>query len=129
MARLQMEISRIRGQGIYVQRALDNLKQMKCELEALGCKVQIHVEGTELAGNEARTRDLLLGKNSVMGEGDSVATFGSTESNDNNQKQCWIEHGSRWERLDNFTNDGWSTTAYWCPVCGKFRHEIEAVAE
>jgi len=74
MPKLNMEVSKIKGQGIYVQRVIDNLKQMKCELEALGCKVQIKVEGTELAGNGTRTRDILLGKNSVMVEGDSVAT-------------------------------------------------------
>lgn len=75
MPRLQMEISRIKGQGVYVQRVLDNLKAMQCELEALGCKVQIKVEGTELAGNETRTRDILLGKNSVTltGENDSTS--------------------------------------------------------
>jgi len=74
MPKLNMEVSKIKGQGIYVQRVIDNLKQMKCELEALGCKVQIKVEGTELAGNGTRTRDILLGKNSVMIEGESDST-------------------------------------------------------
>ena len=64
MPKLNMEISRIKGQGIYVQHVLDNLKNMKCELEALGCKVQIKVEGQELAGNGTRTRDILLGNKS-----------------------------------------------------------------
>ena len=50
---------------IYIYHVLDNLKHMKCELEALGCKVQIQVEGTELAGNGVRTRDLLLGKQTL----------------------------------------------------------------
>lgn len=102
---------------------------MKSELEALGCKVQIKVEGTELAGNEARTRDLLLGKNSVMVEGEDVATYGPTQENDNNQKQCYLEHRPKWQFIDNFMNDGWSTTAFFCPVCGQSRYEIAAVAE
>lgn len=77
MAKLKMEISRMTGQGIYIQRVLDNLKAMKCELEALGCKVQIQVEGTELAGNGVRTRDLLLGKKGVAVEGEIVTAADS----------------------------------------------------
>ena len=129
MPKLTMEINRMTGRGIYIKRVLDNLSTMKCELEALGCKVQIKVEGTELAGNEARTRDLLLGKNSVTLEGETIAKYGPTEENDNNQKQCYLEHRPKWQLIDNFTNDGWSTTAFFCPVCWQNRYEIEAVAE
>ncbi len=52
-----------------MKHVIDGLRAMKSELEALGCKVKITVEGTELekqAGNGTRTRDILLGKKEVM---------------------------------------------------------------
>ena len=76
-AKVKLRIEKIEGQGINIQRVVDGLRNMKTELEALGCKVNIWVEGQELtgkAGNGTRTRDILLGKNSVMLEGENDST-------------------------------------------------------
>lgn len=40
-----MNIVECRGQGISVQTVLNGFKKMKAELEALGCEVNITVEG------------------------------------------------------------------------------------
>lgn len=67
-----MKVGRIEGQGINIQRVIEGLKDLKAELEGMGCKVSISVAGQELepprAGNGTRTRDILLGKKSVTGE-------------------------------------------------------------
>ncbi|MCA0453422.1 MAG: hypothetical protein LCI00_05565 [Chloroflexi bacterium] len=42
---------------------------------------------------------------------------------------CKSYHHSKWQQIDNFTNDGSSTTAYWCPFCYCYRYDVEAVAE
>jgi hypothetical protein len=128
--KVRLIVGKIEGQGIAIQQVIELLRGLKKELIELGCKPSVKVEGVELeAGNGTRTRDILLGKKSVMVEGERVAAFGSTEEDDNNQTQCQLEHGPEWQRLDNFTNDGWSTTAFWCPVCGKYRYEVVAVVK
>lgn len=64
--RLQIEVTRIRGQGVDIQRAVDGLKGLKADLQSLGCKVSVKIAGEEIeAGNGTRTRDILLGKKSV----------------------------------------------------------------
>lgn len=74
-AKVKLSIEKIEGQGIYIQRVVDGLRKLKADLQSLGCKVSVKVEGVELkAGNETRTRDILLGKKSVTVEGESVAT-------------------------------------------------------
>ncbi len=66
MRKVKMEVNRIKGQGIDVQRIINNLQSLQCELEGLGCKVQIEVEGQILkAGKETRTPDILLGKQTL----------------------------------------------------------------
>ncbi len=67
--KVSLSLDQISGWGIDIQLVLERLRNMKAELEGLGCKVEISVCGEELkAGNGTRTRDILLGKNSVMVE-------------------------------------------------------------
>lgn len=79
-SKVKLKIDSIEGVGVDIQRVLTGLSNLKSELEELGCKVSIKVEGTELeAGNGTRTRDILLGKKSVIGEGNDLA-IGEVES-------------------------------------------------
>lgn len=74
MRKVKMEVNRIKGQGIDVQHIIKNLQHLQCELEGHGCKVQIEIEGQILkAGKETRTPDILLGKNSVIVEGEIIS--------------------------------------------------------
>lgn len=63
--KVKLHIGQIEGQGVDIQKVLSGLSNMKTELEELGCKVSINVQGVELAGNETRTRDILLGKQTL----------------------------------------------------------------
>lgn len=70
--RLRIQVAKIEGQGVDIQRVVDGLRNMKAELQSLGRKVSIKVAGEELeAGNETRTRDILLGKKSVTLTGEN----------------------------------------------------------
>lgn len=70
-SKVKLKIEKIEGQGVDIQRAITGLQNMKTELEALGCKVSINVQGMELeglkekAGNGIRTHDILLGKQTL----------------------------------------------------------------
>lgn len=72
-SKVTLKIEKIEGQGVDIQQTINGLQNMKTELEALGCKVHIEVEGQVLAGNGIRTHDILLGKNSVTVEGETAA--------------------------------------------------------
>lgn len=65
-AKVKLSIEKIEGQGIDIQKVIDGLRNMKAELQSLGCKVSVKIAGEEIeAGNGTRTRDILLGKKSV----------------------------------------------------------------
>ena len=78
--KISVSLDQIKGWGVDIQLVLERMRDMKAELEALGCKVDIRVCGEKLrppakeAGNETRTRDILLGKNSVTISTQSDAT-------------------------------------------------------
>lgn len=69
-SKIKMAVSKIEGQGVDIERVITALRNLKADLQGQGHRVSIRVEGVELetlsgAGNETRTRDILLGKNSV----------------------------------------------------------------
>ena len=71
MSKITVKVGKIEGQGVNIQRVIEGLKDLKAELEGMGCRVSIEVAGQEIgegAGNGTRTRDILLGKKSVTGE-------------------------------------------------------------
>lgn len=73
--KVRLSVAKIEGQGIDIQRVVDGLRNLKADLQSLGCKVSVKVQGVELeAGNGTRTRDILLGKKSVMVFPQSVVT-------------------------------------------------------
>ena len=71
--KISFGVDQIKGWGVDIQLVLERMRDMKAELEALGCKVDIRVCGEKLrppakkAGNGTRTRDILLGNNALMG--------------------------------------------------------------
>ena len=93
MPRLSIEVSKITGQGVNIQRVVDGLRKMKSELEALGCKVMILVEGVELkadlweegAGRKGKPRRKVHGripKVGRIGAGRSTEAGNGTRTRD-----------------------------------------------
>ncbi len=68
-------IDHIKGSGVNIQKFIDGLRDLKSDLEAKGCRVDIEICGEPLrpvaliagsiAGNGIRTHDILLGKQTL----------------------------------------------------------------